>query len=49
MTTSDHRHSNTHKETNNGHHSNDNNSTKDAEIDSGILKKKKQLFNLIFF
>jgi len=44
MTTSDHRHSNNHKQTNNGHHSNDINQTNDAEIDSGMIKKKKQNF-----
>jgi hypothetical protein len=43
MTTSDHRHSNTHKEPHHGHHSNE---TKDVEIDSGInlIKNSSNFF-----
>jgi hypothetical protein len=44
MTTSDHRHSNNHKQPNNIHHSNDNKQANDAEIDSGMIKKKKKNF-----
>ncbi len=38
-TTSDHRHSNNHRDKSNDRHVNDNHQTNDVEIDSGIVER----------
>ncbi|CAF0944684.1 unnamed protein product [Rotaria sordida] len=43
MTTSDHRHSNHHKELNNVPHANDNNNSRDAQIDSELVELETAL------